>query len=355
MEGAWWTFFKWLKDSSLWLSSGSFWLFKFVITHSAIQLSAALFRLFVALLWSVIYPSLHSVYVQLIVKLFRSVIYYTLHSVYVQWVIKWTKISLACTVVLQDPICQALHHQAKLYDVRCRILFDCQFPMLYNILNSLALRRYWSRQVPCAKSIRTQGFYLRLRLPCEHEVGPSVLDRGAHAPLADGLRVGAHGLKDAHSGSYNCVPRDVVMAHGKELELGLASPEAFNGLGWIPGSAEGCDIRFQLISCDCGIGCNQVLEHVSGMDTSKVQKVITEMPKEDIVDVVQDERPDSVHGGNNGAELFQVSVVLVDHDSSEGSTCVGGNHKRLDWWDRVDPSNSVGDGQALGTFSELII
>ena len=34
--------------------------------------------------------------------------------------------------------------------------------------------------------------------------------------------------------------------------------------------------------------------------------------------------------------------------NSEGSTCVGGNHKRLDWWDRVDPSNSVGDGGVLG-------
>jgi len=92
-----------------------------------------------------------------------------------------------------------------------------------------------------------------------------------------------------------------------------------------------------------------VLEHVSGMDTSKVQKAIPEMPKEDIVDVVEDERPDSVHGGNKGAELFQVSVVLVDHDRSEGSTCVGGNHKRLDWWDQVDPSNSVGDGVVLGS------
>jgi len=27
-----------------------------------------------------------------------------------------------------------------------------------------------------------------------HEVGPSVLGRGAHAPLTDGLRIGAHGL-----------------------------------------------------------------------------------------------------------------------------------------------------------------
>jgi len=183
----------------------------------------------------------------------------------------------------------------------------------------------------------------------EHEVSPSVLDWGAHAPLTDGLRVGSHGLKDAHSGLHNCVPRDVVVAHGKELELSLASPEAFNGLGWIPGSAEGCGIRFQLISCDCGIGCNQVLEHVSGVDTSKVQKAITEMPKQDIVYVVQEERPEGVHGGNKGAELFQVSIVRADHDSSEGSTCVGGNHKRLGWWDRVDPSNSVGDGVVLGS------
>jgi len=41
--------------------------------------------------------------------------------------------------------------------------------------------------------------------------------------------------------------------------------------------------------------------------------------------------------------------VLADHDRSEGSTGVGGNHKRLDWWDQVDPSNSVGDGQVLGS------
>ena len=183
----------------------------------------------------------------------------------------------------------------------------------------------------------------------EHEVGPSVLDRGPHAPLTDGLGVGAHGLKDAHSGSHNCVPRDVVMAHGKELELGLASPESFNGLGWIPGGAEGCSVGFQLISCDCGIGCNQVLEHVSGMDTGKVQKAITEMPNECVVNVVQDERPNSVHVGNKGAELFHVSGVLTKHDRSEGSTGLWGNHKRLDGWDRVDPSNSVGDGVVLGS------
>jgi len=101
MEGAWWSFFKWLKDSSLWLSSTPLWLFQSVITHSANQLSEALFRLFEeALFWSMLYHSLHSFYVQLIVKLIRSVIYHTLHSVYVQWVIKWTKISLACIVVL---------------------------------------------------------------------------------------------------------------------------------------------------------------------------------------------------------------------------------------------------------------
>jgi len=105
MEGAWWTFFKWSKDSSLWLSCVPFWLFKFVITHSAIQLCAALFWLFVALFQSVIYHSLHSVYVQLIVKLVWSVICHTLHSVYVQWISKRTKISLTCIVVLQDPVC----------------------------------------------------------------------------------------------------------------------------------------------------------------------------------------------------------------------------------------------------------
>jgi hypothetical protein len=183
----------------------------------------------------------------------------------------------------------------------------------------------------------------------EHEVGPSVLDRGTHAPLTDGLGVGAHGLKDAHSGSHDSVPRDVVMAHGKELELGLASPESFNGLGWIPGGAEGCSVGFQLIGCDCGIGCNQVLEHVSGMDTGKVQKAITEMPNECVVNVVQDESTNSVDVGNKGAELFQVSGVLADHDSGEGSSGLWGNHKRLDWWDRVDPSSSVGDGQVLGS------
>ena len=86
-----------------------------------------------------------------------------------QWVIKWTKISLACIVVLQDPMFQALQRQAKTYDIRCRILFDCQFPMLYHVFDSLALQRYWSRQVPSAKLTRTQGsclFYLRLRLRC---------------------------------------------------------------------------------------------------------------------------------------------------------------------------------------------
>jgi len=143
---AWWIFFKWLKDSSLWLSSVPLWLFQSVITHLANQL--------------------HSFYVQLIIKLIWSVIYHTLHSVYVQWGIKWTKISLACIVVLQDPMCQALQRQAKTYDIWCRILFDCQFPMLYHVFDSLVLWRYWSRQVPCAKLTRTQGFHLRLRLRC---------------------------------------------------------------------------------------------------------------------------------------------------------------------------------------------
>ena len=129
----------------------------------------------------------------------------------------------------------------------------------------------------------------------------------------------------------------------------MANTEAFNGLGWIPGSVEGRGIRFQLIGCDCRTGCNQVLDHVSGMDTGKDQKAIAEMSNEDIVNVVQEERSKSVHVGNKLAELFQVSGVLTNHDRSEDSTCVVGNHKRLDWWDRVDPSNSVGDGQLLGS------
>jgi len=93
-------------------------------------------------------------------------LYHSLHSVYVQWVIKWTKISLACIVLLHDPMCQALRRQAKTYDIRCRILFDCQFPMLFHVMDSLALQCYWSRQVPSAKLTRTQGLYLRLRLRC---------------------------------------------------------------------------------------------------------------------------------------------------------------------------------------------
>jgi len=71
MKGAWWTFFKWLKDSSLWLSSVAFWIFQFLITHSANQLSAALFWLFVALVMLMLYHSFHSFYVQLIAKLIR--------------------------------------------------------------------------------------------------------------------------------------------------------------------------------------------------------------------------------------------------------------------------------------------
>jgi len=182
-----------------------------------------------------------------------------------------------------------------------------------------------------------------------HEVGPSVLGRRAHAPLTDGLRVGAHGFKDSNGGSHNCGPRDVIMAHGKELELTLASPKTNNGLGWIPGSSEGCGILFQLISCDCGIGYNQVLEHVSGMDTGKVQKAITEMSNEGVVNVVQEERPKDVRVGNKLAELFQVSGVLAKQDKSDGSIRSSGNHKWLDWWDRVNPSSSSSDGQELGT------
>jgi len=101
----------------------------------------------------------------------------------VQWVIKWTKICLACIVVLQDPMCQALQRQAKTYDIRCRILFDYQFPMLYHVFDSLALRHYWSRQVPSAKLTRTQGFYLRLRLRCRvsrtHSMNTSEVQAGS--------------------------------------------------------------------------------------------------------------------------------------------------------------------------------
>jgi len=63
--------------------------------------------------------------------------------------------------------------------------------------------------------------------------------------------------------------------------------------------------------------------------------------------VVQEERPKSVHVGNKLAELFQVSGVLTKHDRSDGSTCLWGNHERLDWWDWVDPSSSVGNYQEL--------
>jgi len=76
------------------------------------------------------------------------------------------------------------------------------------------------------------------------------------------------------------------------------------------------------------------------MDTGKVQKAITEMSNEGVVNVVQEERPKSVHVGNKLAELFQVSGVLMKHDRSEGSTGLRGDHKRLDWWDRVNPSSS---------------
>jgi len=101
----------------------------------------------------------------------------------VQWVIKWTNISLACILVLQDPMCQALQCQAKSFDIPCRILFDCQYPMLYHVFDSLALWRYWSRQVPCAKLTRTQGFYLRLRLRCRvswiHSLNTSEVQAGS--------------------------------------------------------------------------------------------------------------------------------------------------------------------------------
>jgi len=75
----------------------------------------------------------------------------------------------------------------------------------------------------------------------------------------DGVRAGAHGFTDSNSGLHDCGPSDVIMANRKELELSLASPEAYNGLGGIPSSAEGCKILFQLISCDRGICGNQVL------------------------------------------------------------------------------------------------
>jgi len=146
----------------------------------------------------------------------------------------------------------------------------------------------------------------------------------------DGFRVGAHGFKDSNSGSHNCGPRDVVMANRKESELSLTSPKAYNGLRWVPGSTEGLGILFQLFDCDCDTGCNQVLEHVSGMDTGKAQTAITEMSNEGVVDVVQEERPKSVHVGNKLAELFQVAGVLTQHDRSDDSRCANGNHKMMD-------------------------
>jgi len=38
--------------------------------------------------------------------------------------------------------------------------------MLHHVFDSLALQHHWSRQVPCAKLTRNQGFCLRLRLRC---------------------------------------------------------------------------------------------------------------------------------------------------------------------------------------------
>jgi len=80
-------------------------------------------------------------------------------------------------------MCQAIQRQAKSFDIRYRILFDCQFPMLYHVFDSLALRRYWSRQVPCAKLTRTQGFYLQLRLRCHipwtHSLNTSEVQAGS--------------------------------------------------------------------------------------------------------------------------------------------------------------------------------
>jgi len=172
-----------LKTCSLRLSSVPFWIFRFVVTHSTFQLFAAIFWLSKALLWSMICHSLHSFHVQFVVKFIGSVICHSLHSVCVQWVIKWTKISLACIVVLQDPMCQAPQRQAKTCDIRCRILFDCQFPMLCHVFDSLALWRHWSRQVPSAKLTRTQGFHLRLRLRCrasrDHSLNTSEVQAGS--------------------------------------------------------------------------------------------------------------------------------------------------------------------------------
>ena len=85
------------------------------------------------------------------------------------------------------------------------------------------------------------------------------------------------------------------------------------------------------------------------MDTGKVQKAITEMSNEGVVNVVQEERPKSVYVGSKLDELFQVSGVLTKHDRSDGSIRSSGNHKRLDWSDRVNPSSSSSDGQELGT------
>jgi len=41
--------------------------------------------------------------------------------------------------------------------------------------------------------------------------------------------------------------------------------------------------------------------------------------------------------------------VLTKHDRSDGDIGSSGNHKWLDWWNRVNPSCSSGDGQKLWT------
>ena len=69
MEGAWWTFFKWLRVAFFALPS--FWSLP---------------------LWT------------LLSKLWRSVWHHAFYSLHVQLVIKWTRMLLACVVVLEDPL-----------------------------------------------------------------------------------------------------------------------------------------------------------------------------------------------------------------------------------------------------------
>ena len=138
MEGAWWTFFKWLKVCFCFFPIfGPFATLLICLSSCGDLCFIMLFTVFMSSL-----------------------------------VIKWTKMLLACVVVLEDPLTKVQPHHSAKWDIRYHVAFDCRLIIPFNFLRTLSFQCYWHRHTPAAKIVRRRlssvppGFYFRLRLQC---------------------------------------------------------------------------------------------------------------------------------------------------------------------------------------------